>query len=221
MPVFGYEVQEFYGRRVRPFFDELYQQVNRQALAPFFRPRLRREGSILEAGSGSGHLAEELGLRNACFLDLSWQQIKRFRDTGTPGRFIQGDLHKLPFEDDSFAQVICSNVLHYTGLSGLRELLRVTKPGGQMLVAFLEGSGFTRTATDLTVSSGLFPPLMRSARFINLPDLAHLDIQVEDEATVLYIPPLFQVRRKCPRKGLVAFAFRKLSDSHPPPLYPG
>lgn len=209
MHVFGYEVQQFYGRGGYLFFDEVYQQVNRHALAPFFRPRLLREGLILDAGSGTGNLAKELGLKNACFLDLTWEQIKRFRLRGTPGLFIQGDVQQLPFADNAFDQVISSNVLHYTGLAGLKELLRVTKPGGQMLVAFLEGSEFTRAATRLAVSWGLFPPLMKDARFIDLADLAQLNMQVEDSATVFFLPPSFQARRELPRQGLVAFVLKK------------
>ena len=216
MGVIDYEVRRFYGRKARPFFDQLYQHVNCQALAPFFRPRLRHEGPILDAGSGSGHLAGELGLSNAYFLDLTWEQIKKFRDTGTPGRFIQAALQQLPFKDNVFEQVICSNVLHYTGLGGLKELVRVTKPNGQMLVAFLEGSHFARTATRMAVFWGLFPPLMRDARFIDLADLALLDVQVEDSATVVFIPPLFRASRKLSRQGLVAFVLTKRRGVNPP-----
>ena len=212
MSSFDREVQQFYGRRERLFFDELYHQVNRQALAHFFQPRLRREGRVLEAGSGSGHLAKELGLRDCCFLDLTREQLKRFQDTGTPGLFIHGDIQWLPFADNVFEQVICSNVLHYTGLAGLRELLRVTKPGGKLLVAFLENSYFTRAAARLAVSWGLFPPLMSDARFIELADLAQLNVHVEDSATVMFIPPLFRAVRSLPRQGLVAFVLKKGRD---------
>ena len=206
---YGRNIQQFYGRSIRPFFDELYQQVNRQALAPFFRPRIHRESLILEAGSGEGHLAGELGLTSDFFLDLTWEQIKRLRDTRIPGCFIQGDLQYLPFENNVFELVISSNVLHYTGLPGLRELIRVARPGGKLLVAFLEGSQFTRAAVHLAVWWGLFPPLLLGARFIDLADLAQLNIRVEDSATIAFIPPLFQASRELPRRGLVAFAFEK------------
>jgi SAM-dependent methyltransferase len=209
MTVFDNVVQHFYGAGKRHFFDPLYQQVNRQALAPFFQPWLRPKGRVLEAGSGSGHLAGELGLKNCCFLDLTWAQIKRFQDTGTPGFFIHGDLQQLPFEANTFEQVICSNVVHYTGLPGLAELLRVTEPGGQMLVAFLENSDFTRAAVRLAVACGLFPLLMRDARFIELADLAQLNVREEDSATVIFMPPLFRASRALPRQGLVAFVLRK------------
>jgi len=208
-PFLGFQMRQFYGREERPFFDELYQQVNRQALAPFFRPRLCREEPVLDVGAGSGHLARELGLESSCFLDLSWEQTKRLQAGGLTGFFIQGNLCHLPFADNSFAQVICSNVLHYTGLAGLEELIRVTKPGREMVVAFLEGSAFTRTAVNLAVSCGLFPPLMREIPFIETAALANLNVEVADSATVVFIPPAFKTLRTAPRVGLVAFVLKK------------
>ena len=210
MHIFGCEVQQYYGRKGYFFFEGLYQRVNRQALAPFFRPWLRQEGLILDAGSGSGYLAEVMGLKNACFLDLIWKQLKQCQDKWGPGRLIQGDLIQLPFHDDVFDEVICSNVLHYTGLAGLKELLRVTKPGGQLLLAFLEKSEFTRAAARLAVFLGLFPPLMRNARLIDLKEMPKLNIRIDDSATVVFFPPFFQAHRKLPRQGLVAFVLEKM-----------
>jgi SAM-dependent methyltransferase len=207
--VLGFQVKQFYGGKERPFFDDLYQQVNREALAPFLRPRLRQDEPLLDVGAGSGHLARELGLRSACFLDLSWEQMRRLRGGGLAGPFIQGDLCRLPFADNSFAQAICSNVLHYTGLAGLEELIRVTKPGGEMLVAFLEGSAFTRAAVNLAVSCGLFPPLMRQIPFLETAALANLNVEVADSATVVFVPPAFKTLRSAPRVGLVAFVLKK------------
>ena len=209
MHLFDYEIQKFYGPNGHFHFEELYKQVNHQALAPFFRPWLHKEGRILDAGSGSGHLAGELGLSNACFLDITWEQIKRFLDRGAPKGLIQGDIKLLPFQDNAFDMVICSNVLHYTGLAGLKELLRVTKPDGQLLLSFLERSEFTRAAINPAVFLCIFPPLMRNAHFIALEDFAQLDIQIEDSATVGFFPPFFGILRELPRQGLVAFALRK------------
>ena len=209
MPDFARAVQCFYGPGGHFFFDWLYQTVNRQALAPFFRPRLRHRGRILDAGAGSGQLANELGLEGSYFLDLTWKQLKRCRERLGFGFFIQADLEYLPFRDGTFDGVISSNVLHYTGMSGLKELLRVTKSGGQLLLAFLEGSDFTKAATWLLVSLGLFPLIFRQARFIDLAELEHLDIQVKDSTTIIFLPPLFQAFRQGPRLGLVAFDLEK------------
>lgn len=210
MHIFDYKIQQFYGRKGYFFFEELYRQVNRQALAPFFRPWFRRKGLVLDAGSGSGHLAETIGLSNACFLDLTWERIRRCQDKRCQGHFIQGDIQQLPFQNNVFDEVICSNVLHYTGLTGLKELIRVTKSGGRLLLAFLESSELTQRATQLAVFWGVFPSLMREARFIDLAELSQLNIQIIDSATVVFLPPFFLALRKLPRKGLVAFVLKKL-----------
>jgi SAM-dependent methyltransferase len=208
--IFGNKLQQFYGGKGSFCFEGLYQQVNQQAVAPFFRPWLHHKGLILDAGSGSGHLADAMGLSNACFLDFTWEQIKRCRDRGGPGRLIQGDIQQLPFHDNIFDEVICSNVLHYTGSAGLKELIRVTKPGGQLLLAFLESSGLTQIATNLAVFWGIFPQLMRDAQLLDLKELDQPNLQILDSATVVFLPPCFQAQRKLPRQGLVAYVLKKL-----------
>lgn len=209
MHVFGSNVEKFFGQKGHFFFEGLYQSVNRQALAPFFRPWLREEGRVLDAGSGSGHLAGELDLKDACFLDFTWEQIKQLRNKGVPGSFIRGDLQQIPIKDNTFDEVISSNVLHYTGLTGLKELLRVTKPGGRLLLAFLEGSDFTQFACRQAAFLGLFPHFINDARFINIEELAKLNIRIEDSATVIFIPPFFQALRRIARIGLVVFVLKK------------
>ena len=203
-------VQEFYDRNNHFLFNCGYEHVNRYALAPFFRKWLKNRGQLLDVGAGSGHLAKQLGIENAIFMDLARKQIQRFKDSGVPGFFIQGDLLHLPFDNDSFDEVICSNVLHYTGLGGMKELIRVTKPGGQLLVSFLEGSEFTQTFTRMAVIWELFPPLMRQAPFICLAELTKLNIRMMDKATVVSIPPVALAYRNMPLKGLVAFVFIKV-----------
>ena len=49
---------------------------------------------------------------------------------------VQGDAMALPFEDDSFDHVVCSEVLEHLAddLKAVRELYRVLKPGGTLVV---------------------------------------------------------------------------------------
>lgn len=215
MRQFNEEVQKFYGQDDERFFDKLYQTINRQALAPFFRPHLRRPGRILDAGAGSGYLARELGLRDACFVDLTWEQLKQCR-ISTSGIFLQGDLAHLPFADGAFDTVLSANVLHYTGRPGLDELIRVTKSSGRLLLAFLEGSFVTRQGVNLAVFWGLFPPFMKRARFLNLSDLWHVNLMLLDSATITFSPPMFQAWRQLPRLGLVALVLEKCRAAEQP-----
>jgi SAM-dependent methyltransferase len=208
MDLFYYEVQKYYRNR-NPLFEEIFHLVNRQAIAPFFRTRLRRRRRILDVGSGSGHLARELGLYGAYFVDLVWEKMEQCRRNMGTGFFVQADLSHLPFGEGFFDGVICSNVLHYTGIAGLREILRVTKEGGQIFIAFLENSSFTRTAVRMGISLGLFPSMLEQARLIDLADLAQLGVKITDSATVGFFPPLFEARREISRQGLVVFELER------------
>jgi SAM-dependent methyltransferase len=209
MQPFDHKVRDFYGGHRHTFFEKLYEHVNRQALAPFFRPWVDPGARVLDAGAGSGHLASVLGIRDACFLDLTWERIRDFPFRGTSGGIVQADVQRLPFGDDVFDQVICSNVLHYTGLPGFRELLRITRPGGLLMLAFLESSVYTRATTRLAAFWGWFPQFMRDARLIDLEEINLSRTDIVDSATVAGFPPVFRARRLLPRQGLVAMVLRK------------
>jgi len=204
----GHEVRKYCGLSGH-LFERLFQTVNRQAIAPFFRLRLRRQGRILDAGSGAGHLSKELKLIDAYFVDLAWEQLKRCQRNVVSRSFIQIDLQRLPFRDSSFDVVICSNVLHYTGLPGLKDLLRVTKRGGQMLLAFLEDSSLTRMLIRIWVSLGLFPPMMLNAPLLDLAAFTQLDVVIKDSATIIFFPPVFQARQELPRRGLITYELER------------
>jgi len=194
------------------YFEELYQAVNRQAIAPFLVPRLSGNGRVLDAGSGPGFLAQELNLQEACFVDIDAEHVRRCRNNigGSAGSsFIRADIRQLPFRDRYFDAVICSNVLHYTGLEGLKDLLRVTRSGGQLFLAFLEDSVFTRNWIGAMVFSGLFPSEMLNARLIDLANLARSGVKIVDSATVVSVPPFFHARRELPRNGLVIFQIER------------
>jgi len=135
--------------------------------------------------------------------------MEQCRQNMGTGSFIQADLNHLPFAEGFFDGVICSNVLHYTGINGLRELLRVTKKGGQIFIAFLENSSFTRTAVRMGISLGIFPSMLEQSWFIDLSDLAQLGIKITDSATIAFFPPLFEARREMPRQGLVVFELER------------
>lgn len=205
------QVQEFFSAGHLPAFDTLYQQVNRQVLAPLFKPFLTNGDPILDAGCGSGKLASLLGLRHACAIDLSFEQIQTGRRTGFLESCVQSDLSHLPFEAETFASVICANVLHYTGFPGLRELHRVTKIDGRLLLAFLERSDYTRWVIEISIFLGLFPAFMRDAPLLDIADLHQLNMVVEDSCTVACLAPWYMTSRSIPRRGFVVYVLRKIA----------
>lgn len=95
-------------------------------------------GRILEAGCGTGLILERLREKcSSCVgADLSRGMLLRARERGFT--VLQSDLTALPFKDAVFDVTYSFKVLpHVPGLvPALRELVRVTRPGGYVLAEF-------------------------------------------------------------------------------------
>jgi dolichol-phosphate mannosyltransferase len=89
-------------------------------------------GTVLDAGCGSGRLVQTLP--RCVGLDLSLNKLRFLRDKGAA--VVQGSLFGLPFKDGSFDVVVCSEVVEHLpdGDDPFRELARVLKPGGTLIV---------------------------------------------------------------------------------------
>lgn len=108
---------------------------------------IRGMRSILDVGSGAGQIARHLleysdpGTRITC-IDLSHRMLERARKRLRSERpaFVAADLTCLPFEDASFDGVTCGYVLEHLpdATQGLRELARVMRTGGRMLLLTTE-----------------------------------------------------------------------------------
>jgi SAM-dependent methyltransferase len=110
------------------------------------RLELRRGETLLDAGCGEGRHcfgALERGAR-VVGLDLDRDSLRpavgglrtRGEELGSLGAMIQGNTFHLPFRDESFDKVICSEVMEhvhdYTAVA--HELARVTRRGGMLAV---------------------------------------------------------------------------------------
>ena len=99
---------------------------------------------ILECGCGTGLILERLAKfsRRAVGIDLSPGMLQLARDRGLDAR--EGSVTELPFADGEF-DVTCSfKVLAHVPDIGkaLREMARVTKPGGVILAEFYNPMSF-------------------------------------------------------------------------------
>lgn len=93
---------------------------------------------ILDLAAGTGTSSEPLAQAGAIAFptDLSLGMLSEGRRRYPDLRFVAGDALALPFADDSFDAVTISYGLRNVQdtCAGLAELLRVTKPGGRLVV---------------------------------------------------------------------------------------
>ena len=103
--------------------------------------------TVLEAGCGSGgstvRLMEHFGLEHASLLDLSEDALRYARTLVPPEQeqrytFLQGSAFDLPFRDGVFDLTWNVGVVEHYPLAAIgqmvREMVRVTKPGGIVVI---------------------------------------------------------------------------------------
>jgi SAM-dependent methyltransferase len=104
---------------------------------------LQPDDEVLEVGCGSGGLlAVASQARHVAGLDASQIQLGlargRLADRLAAGtaELVLGDATALPWDDDRFSAVACVNTLKFLADpdQGLREIVRVLRPGGRALV---------------------------------------------------------------------------------------
>lgn len=109
--------------------------------------------AILDVGCGTGvNLLEAARwfapTRQLCGIDISPGMVAvaaaKAGALGIPASFIVGDAEHLPYDDGQFDLVICNSVLHWFNDRGaaLREMCRVLRPGGQLLLICAAAPGF-------------------------------------------------------------------------------
>ncbi|MBW3627959.1 MAG: class I SAM-dependent methyltransferase [Gemmatimonadetes bacterium] len=101
-------------------------------------PRLR----LLDVGCGTGYLLGQALEREPDItpvgLDLSREMLAVARDRlGSRARLVDGTAERLPFSDSAFDTVVTNSALHYVRdpERAIRELARVLRPGGTLVVA--------------------------------------------------------------------------------------
>jgi SAM-dependent methyltransferase len=122
--------------------------------AAYLLPRLKSGDTLLDIGCGPGTITAELAMlvtpgrvtaleTTEAALDLARAEIGR-RGINTVG-FAVGDVHALDFADDSFDVVHAHQVLQHVGdpVTALREMARVTRPGGVIAVRDSDYAAFT------------------------------------------------------------------------------
>jgi ubiquinone/menaquinone biosynthesis C-methylase UbiE len=99
---------------------------------------LSQAQTILDVGCGSGVIAKELacaGSTAVTGLDIDPAMLAFARQQKSPVTYTRGDAHALPFRVNTFDAVVCHYLLLWLAdpAQGVREMVRVTRPGGCIL----------------------------------------------------------------------------------------
>ncbi|ADP12012.1 Biotin synthesis protein bioC [Erwinia sp. Ejp617] len=126
---------------------------------------------VLDAGCGTGWFSQRwrAGGHWVTALDLSEKMLQQARENQAADCYLPGDIEALPFADASFDRCWSNLAVQWCSSLplALRELRRVTKPGGQVLFS-------TLTEGSLKEVSAAWQQIGRSAplnRFASLPEL--------------------------------------------------
>jgi SAM-dependent methyltransferase len=150
-------VKAFYEQTPFPNYDDvdnrerLSAKARHGVFARLLDEQLPRPAKILEVGCGTGQLSNFLGMswgRTVIGADLclnSLRLAKSFRDRCSiaNAQFVQMNLFRLPFPDETFDIVICNGVLHHTSDAegGFRALARKLRPGGYVIIGLYNWLG--------------------------------------------------------------------------------
>ena len=122
--------------------------------AAYLLPVLKPHMKVLDVGSGPGTITADLAERvpdgHVTALEVTEEAIRLARTEATARGltnidFAIGDVHALDFPDDTFCVVHAHQVLQHVGdpVQALREMRRVTKPGGYVAVRDSDYAAFT------------------------------------------------------------------------------
>ena len=119
--------------------------------AAYLEPHLHSGQSLLDVGAGPGTITLEFAERVArvTAVEIDEAALSLSRDRAAAARvtnidFVVADVHALGFDDDSFDVVHAHQVLQHVGdpVQALREMRRVTRPGGVVAARDADYAGF-------------------------------------------------------------------------------
>lgn len=155
---------------------------------------------VLDVGCGDGVLACVMAARGAEVFGIDADPAmlaaarKRAADAGLRVTFLDGRLEHLPFADQAFDLVVAVTVLCFVGdaAGGIRELSRVLKPGGRLVIGEL--GRWSSWAALRRVRGWLGSKTWAAARFRTAGELqalvAQAGIGIDTVRGAVYYPPV-------------------------------
>jgi SAM-dependent methyltransferase len=132
-------VAEEYSRRM--FYELTHKPLDCQLLDRF-AGRVRGFGPVCDLGCGPGHVARYLHERqvNVFGMDISAGMVDQARKLNPGIEFQQGDMLRLDIKDEAWGAIVAFysiiNIPRGEVATALRELNRLLRPGGLLLLSF-------------------------------------------------------------------------------------
>ena len=120
---------------IAPFYDRIFQHGDRSRL--FELLKLPAEGRLLDAGGGTGRIAQLLSdkINQVVVADLS---VEMLQQASVKAGLLTVCSHSefFPFCDNNFERILMVDALHHVcdQVETVRELWRVLKPGGRLVI---------------------------------------------------------------------------------------
>lgn len=171
----------FFDERADTWEERCYPPATRERLAELARGFGILPGAdVLDMGTGTGvlipYLREAVGEGGRILsFDVSYEMVRRAgcKEPGARGLCVQATAMRIPARDGAFDHVICFAAFpHFADKAqAMREMVRVTRPGGEVIVAHLlsraelarHHGGHPAVAADALPGDAALRDLMRGA----------------------------------------------------------
>jgi SAM-dependent methyltransferase len=127
------EFSNWYEKHRHEGYHAMIDRLETDLVLPYARGK-----NVLEVGCGTGLILRQVAAvsESAVGIDISPGMLEKARERGLDVR--EADVIRLPFEDEAFDVVYSFKVLAHVERSqdALREMIRVTKPGGTLVLEY-------------------------------------------------------------------------------------
>src|SRR3972149_5236107 len=149
------------------FSDEWENKINKleteKRLKVVFGEFLKRIGlngkKFLEVGCGLGYFSEKAASLGAIVtgIDIGGKLVEKSKQRIPSGKFLVASASKLPFKDESFDIVLCTEVIEHVDdqSQAIEEMFRVIKEGGILVIT--SPNRFFKPLFDLLSKIGVRP----------------------------------------------------------------
>jgi ubiquinone/menaquinone biosynthesis C-methylase UbiE len=185
---FGIEAKEYDYSRVEDIRDRELFKKEAEIIKRFLKKC--KKGAVLDVACGTGRLFPYYGKRIIYGIDISKDMLKIAKKRGKKAKLKVADAENIPYSSNKFPVVITSRFICHTPYyeKAIKEMARVTRPGGCILIDFPNKHSLTYFTTKIRLA-------LRKLKYYNLftyPQIKKLaeknNLEIKDIKTKAFFP---------------------------------